>query len=150
MQQEMQNWEKVLSTYNEESAALNKKLSKREIDIKNRIDSRQLSDKDKLIMAMALLVPAALAGATLGKEGFFGVLGGTAKGAADVLVNKQKEQLYDEEKLDELGLQKLKVAQEGLKHGAELEEKRQKICRKYLIRRLKRFSCAMGKSSAIN
>lgn len=127
MEKELSTYEKVLDTYNKELQGITEHLNEREKAIKDRIDSRQLTTQDKLLMAVALIAPVALAGLTMGKEGLAGVLGGGAKGLAEVLGGRQKEQLADEEKLDELALTRGKIGKEMMGTTMEVEEKKNKL-----------------------
>src|SRR5574338_565026 len=55
MERELSTYEKVLDTYSKELQGITEHLNEREKAIKDRIDSRQLTTQDKLLMAIALI-----------------------------------------------------------------------------------------------
>lgn len=122
MAAETQQWQTALSTFNEAKDAEHKALTENEQAIKERIESRNLSTQDKVFMTLALLAPAVVAGATMGKEGFFGVLEGTAGAATNVLARNAKNQIADEEQLSKLAIQKGKIGKEKLDESMKMEK----------------------------
>lgn len=122
MAAETQQWQTALSTFNESKDAEHKALTENEQAIKERIESRNLSSTDKIFMTLALLAPAILAGATMGKEGFFGVLEGTAGATANVLGRNAKNQIEDEDQLSKLAVQKGKIGKERLDESMKMEK----------------------------
>lgn len=101
---------------------VNTSLDERAEGIKQRILDNQSTDADKYYIGLALLLPL-LIGGMFGKEAALGALGGGAKGIADVLGKRQKDMREDEsslldinkqqavnqEKLANIGLEKAKL-----------------------------------------
>ncbi len=108
---------KLASEY--ETAIVNLRASNAEIKamygeniakIQERIKSRELSTKDKILMAIALLAPALISGAIGGKEAFLGGLSGGFKGLSDSLIGREKSIKDDEESLRKLAIDKMALA----------------------------------------
>lgn len=104
----------ALTTFNQSKDVEHQALTDNQEAIRQRIESRNLSSRDKVLMTLALLAPAVLAGITMGKEGFFNVLEGTAGAASNVFSRNYKNQLDDEQKMSELAVQKGKIAREKI------------------------------------
>ena len=79
--------------------------TEQESRLRDKIISNNLTDQDKLLIGMALLVPL-IVGGFFGKEAALGALGGGAKGLTDVLQQKGEENLQNEKLLADIASKK--------------------------------------------
>jgi len=84
---------------------INTQLDEQSEGIRQRILNNQSTDSDKYYIGLALLMPL-LIGGLFGKQAGLGALGGTAKGFADILGNREKGIREDEASLMDIGKQK--------------------------------------------
>ena len=136
---------KVLSTFDKDRQTRLEDLTADQKKLRQRIESREMTGKEQILMAIALAAPALLAGLTMGKEAGFGVLGGVAGAAKDVLLKDYKDNIADEERLNELGAEKLKVQKESIKEQQEFEAFKAKLEKQIPNRDLRDFAKANGR-----
>lgn len=106
------SYEKAMKAYAENLDDVTAQLNKQESAIKKRIESRDLSTQDKILMALAVIAPLIVAGIAGGKEGIIGALGGGAKGIAEVFGGKAKQSKEDDQAMTDIALEKAKVGKE--------------------------------------
>lgn len=106
------SYEKAMNAYSQSLDDVSARLTDQEKAIKQRIESRNLSGQDKLLMAVALIAPLIVSGLMGGKGAMLGALGGGAKGLADVFGQRVKEGREDEEQLSKLALNKSQLKKE--------------------------------------
>lgn len=112
MAQAAGNYEKAMDAYSQNLDDVTARLNDQEKAIKERIESRNLTTQDKILMALAVIAPLIVAGIAGGKEGVIGALGGGAKGIADVFGGRAKEAKEDDQLMSDLALEKSKVGKE--------------------------------------
>lgn len=112
MAQSAESYAKAMQAYSQSLDDVTARLDEREKQIKERIESRNLTTQDKILMALALVAPMVVAGFAGGKEALIGALGGGAKGLADVFTGRVQEGKEDTEELSGLALDKAKIAKE--------------------------------------
>jgi hypothetical protein len=121
IQQQANAYEKILKTLTDEKAAYLTRLTESEKEIRDRIQSQTLTGNDKLLMAIALIAPALLAGALGGKEAFLGALAGGTGQAAKVLEKRDAETKDDQHRLDDIALSRLKAEKETMNASKDIE-----------------------------
>ncbi len=112
MAQSALDYEKAMDAYANGLDDVTANLNERERAIKQRIESRQLSTTDKILMALALIAPVIAAGFIGGKEALIGALSGGTKGISELFNARAKENKEGEEELSQLSLDKAKIAKE--------------------------------------
>jgi len=145
MHAELDSMSKVLSTFDKDRLDRQKKLTAYEEKLRQRIEAREMTGKEQILMAIALAAPALLAGLTMGKEAGFGVLGGVAGGARDVLLKDYKDNIADEEKMNEIGAEKLKVQKESLAEQQKFQKMKAELEKQIPNRDLRDFAKANGR-----
>lgn len=122
VKEQTQKYEKVLSDIEKGILSNDANYDEQEKRIKERILSNQSSDADKFYIGLALLMPL-LVGGMFGKEAGLAALGGSFKGYAGALGDRQKNLRSDEESLADLYKQR---SANNLKRG-ELELEKMKV-----------------------
>jgi hypothetical protein len=121
IEERTREYEKVMSDIQDQLNEEGSGYNEQEQRIKERILANQATDADKFYVGLALLMPL-LVGAFFGKEAGLGALSGTAKGLSEVMGNRSKETLKNEELLADIGAKKganvLKKAELDLKRLA--------------------------------
>lgn len=117
----------AMSNYGTSLDALGGTIDKHIADIKQRIESRDLTTQDKIFMAIALIAPAIMGGIVGGKEGLIGALGGGAQGLADVLGGRAKDTKEDQDSITALSMDKAKIGKEKLSAQMQDAEFKQKL-----------------------
>jgi hypothetical protein len=145
MHAQLDSMSKVLSTFDKDRISRQTKLTAYEEKLRQRIEAREMTGKEQLLMAIALAAPAVLAGLTMGKEAGFGVLGGVAGGARDVLLKDYKDNIADEEKLNEIGAEKLKVQKESIDEQQKFQKMKAELEKQIPNRDLRDFAKANGR-----
>lgn len=112
MAQAASSYEKAMDAYAKDLDDVTARLNDQEKAIRDRIESRNLTTQDKILMALAVIAPLIVAGLAGGKEGIIGALGGGAKGIAEVFGGRAKEAKEDDQLLSDLALEKAKVGKE--------------------------------------
>lgn len=130
--QQVSEHETAMDAIEKEYRGIQSNLTASEESIKQRILSNQSTDSDKFYMGLALALPLIIGG-FFGAEAGLGALGGTAKGVADVLANREKgiredestlldvskQKAMNEERLASLNLEKSKIRPNLLKNLPE-------------------------------
>lgn len=106
------SYENAMNAYSNSLDDVTAKLTDREKSIRDRIEKRELSTQDKILMTLALVAPMIASGLIGGKEGLLGALGGGAKGLSQVFGGRAKEAKEDQEALSGLALDKAKISKE--------------------------------------
>lgn len=107
-----ESYEKAMDAYSKGLDDVTARLNDQEKGIRERIESRNLTTTDKILMAIALVAPLVVSGFLGGKEAVVGALAGSADAFAKGLANREKESKEDEEALTELALAKSNVGKE--------------------------------------
>lgn len=107
-----EGYEKAMNAYANSLDDVTAGLTDQEKAIRSRIESRQLSNQDKILMAVALLAPVLIGGLIGGKEGALGALGGGIGGLAENLNQNIKGNEENQQKLSEIALSKANVMKE--------------------------------------
>lgn len=112
-------YEKVLDDMENGNNQEMQGYTEQEKRIAQRIQNNEFTDSDKYFVGLALLMPV-LAGAFFGKEAALGALSGSAKGVADILGNRRKENMENEKLLADI--QQLKGKNQLNKSEIELKK----------------------------
>lgn len=107
-----ESYEKAMDAYSKGLDDVSARLNDQERGIRERIESRNLTTTDKILMAIALVAPLVVSGFLGGKEAVVGALAGSADAFAKGLANREKEAKEDEEALTDLALSKANVGKE--------------------------------------
>lgn len=102
-------YEKVLQDIQDQINQEGNGYTEQEQRIQQRILNNQATDQDKYYIGLAVLLPL-LVGAFFGKEAALGALGGGAKGFADILGRRQKEDTENEKLLADIATNKGNLA----------------------------------------
>ncbi len=122
VQAEVSKHEEAMKGVEDALSGLDTQLNEQAEGIKQRILNNQSTDADKYYIGLALLMPL-IVGGIFGKEAGLGALGGSAKGIAESLGNRQKgiredeaslldinkQQAINQEKLANVGIEKAKL-----------------------------------------
>lgn len=112
MAQAASSYENAMNAYANQLDATTARLNEQEKSILDRIESRNLSTQDKILMALALAAPVIISGIFGGKEGALGAIGGGAKGLAEAVGGRDKASREDKELLSGIALDRAKIAKD--------------------------------------
>jgi hypothetical protein len=120
-------YEKAMKAYLDSNEEQLQNLSAQETEILNRIETKELSSEDKIMMALAIIAPAIIGGLVAGKAGAIAGLGGSLQQFGEINKNEKKEKLSTVEKLSKISEEKAKVQKERAETFAKKEDQMEKF-----------------------
>ena len=127
IEKQLESYEKVLSEYGKGIDQLTQRLDEQEIALKERIESRNLTDQDKLLMAITLIAPVIVGALMGGGEGAIAGLGGAARGLSEAMQRRDKEAMTAQEQLTSMALEKAKILKEKVNAQELSREYKEKL-----------------------
>lgn len=115
--EQLSKYENVLANANKSFDEVRATLDEYEQGIRDRIDSRQLTTQDKILMGIALIMPLIAAGLIGGKEALFGALSGGLSGVGQYFTGLESKNAEDQEEIKNTALKKADLAQRQLDTG---------------------------------